>query len=73
MARMGNFVFRAAVELLKDRGQKAIQVYEKCKAQEQMADTEVQNFVKDIYEPFSAQEISDKIAEIFDSRRRGKG
>ena len=67
MARMGNFVaFRAAVELLKDQGQEGLiqEVYEKCKAQEQMADTEVQNFVKDIYEPFTAQEISDKIAEI---------
>ena len=67
MARMGDFVaFRAAVELLKDRGQEELiqEVYKKCKAQEQMADTEVQNFVKEIYEPFTAQEISDKIAEI---------
>ncbi len=67
MARMGDFVaFRAAVELLKDRGQGELiqEVYKKCKAQEQMADTEVQNFVKEIYEPFTAQEISDKIAEI---------
>ena len=67
MARMGDFVaFRAAVELLKDRGQEGLiqEVYQKCKAQEQMADTEVQNFVKEIYEPFTAHEISDKIAEI---------
>ena len=67
MARMGNFVaFRAALELLKDLGQEALiqEVYKKCKAQEQMADTEVQNFVKEIYEPFTAEEISDKIAEI---------
>jgi amidophosphoribosyltransferase len=67
MARMGDFVaFRAAVELLKDRGQEGLiqEVYQKCKAQEQMADTEVQNFVKEIYEPFTAQEISDKIAQI---------
>ena len=67
MARMGDFVaFRAAVELLKDRGQEGLiqEVYQKCKAQEQMADTEVQNFVKEIYEPFTAHEISEKIAEI---------
>ena len=67
MARMGDFVaFRAAVELLKDRGQEGLiqEVYQKCKAQEQMADTEVQNFVKEIYEPFTAHDISEKIAEI---------
>ena len=67
MARMGDFVaFRAAVELLKERGQEGLiqEVYKKCKAQEQMPDVEVQNFVKEIYDPFTAQEISDKIAQI---------
>jgi amidophosphoribosyltransferase len=67
MARMGDFVaFRAAVELLKERGQEGLiqEVYKKCKAQEQMPDAEVQNFVKEIYDPFTAQEISDKIAQI---------
>jgi len=67
MARMGDFVaFRAAVELLKDRGQEELiqEVYKKCKAQEQMPDAEVQNFVKEIYDPFTPQEISDKIAQI---------
>ena len=67
MARMGDFVaFRAAIALLKERGQEDViqTVYEKCKAQSHLADYEVQNFVKDIYEPFEAQEISDKIAEL---------
>ena len=67
MARMGDFVaFRAAVELLKERGQEDLiqEVYKKCKAQEKMPDAEVQNFVKEIYDPFTAQEISDKIAQI---------
>ena len=67
MARMGDFVaFRAAIALLKERGQEDViqTVYEKCKAQSHLADHEVQNFVKDIYEPFEAQEISDKIAEL---------
>ena len=67
MARMGDFVaFRAAIALLKERGQEDLiqTVYEKCKAQSHLADHEVQNFVKDIYEPFEAQEISDKIAEL---------
>jgi len=67
MARMGDFVaFRAAIALLKERGQEDViqTVYKKCKAQAHLADHEVQNFVKEIYEPFEAQEISDKIAEL---------
>ena len=67
MARMGDFVaFRAAISLLKERGQESViqTVYEKCKAQVHLADNEVQNFVKEIYEPFEPQEISDKIAEL---------
>ena len=67
MARMGDFVaFRAAIALLKERGLEDVihTVYEKCKAQVHLADHEVQNFVKEIYEPFEAQEISDKIAEL---------
>ncbi|MDC1028372.1 amidophosphoribosyltransferase [Schleiferiaceae bacterium] len=67
MARMGDFVaFRAAISLLKERGQEDViqTVYQKCKAQSHLADHEVQNFVKEIYEPFEAQEISDRIAEL---------
>jgi amidophosphoribosyltransferase len=67
MARMGDFVaFRAAIALLKERGLEGLiqEVYEKCKAQVHLADHEVKNFVKEIYEPFEAQEISDKIAEL---------
>jgi len=64
---MGDFVaFRAAIALLKERGLEGLiqEVYEKCKAQVHLADHEVKNFVKEIYEPFEAQEISDKIAEL---------
>jgi len=67
MARMGDFVaFRAAIALLKERGLEGLiqEVYEKCKDQIHLADDEVQNFVKEIYQPFEAQEISDKIAEL---------
>ena len=67
MARMGDFVaFRAAIALLKERGQEDViqSVYKKCKAQAHLADHEVQNFVKEIYEPFEPQEISNKIAEL---------
>ena len=67
MARMGDFIaFRAAIALLKEQGKTDIidAVYQKCKAQETLPDEEVQNYVKEIYEPFTAEEISAKIAEL---------
>ncbi|MFD2563447.1 amidophosphoribosyltransferase [Aquimarina rubra] len=67
MARLeGLIAFKASLELLKENGNYDLveQVYEKCKAQENLADKEVQNFVKEIYQGFTDQEISDKIAEL---------
>jgi len=67
MAKLGDFVaFRAAVELLKETGQEGIinSVYKNCKAQQNLPKEEVINFVKDIYRPFTDQQISDKIAQI---------
>ncbi len=67
MAKLGDFVaFRAAIALLKERGLDNVidNVYEKCLAQAELPDEQVQNFVKEIYAPFSAGEISDKIAEL---------
>lgn len=67
MSRMGEFVaFEAAVTLLRERGQGHIiqEVYEKCKAQINIPKEEVVNHVKEIYAPFTPQEISDKIAQI---------
>lgn len=67
MARLEDLVaFRATLELLKETDQYHIieSVYEKCKKQVDLEDIEVQNFVKEIYEPFTDQEISDKISEL---------
>ncbi len=67
MARLENLIaFMAALELLKETNQYHIveSVYLKCKQQVDMEDNVVQNFVKEIYEPFRDQEISDKIAEL---------
>lgn len=67
MARLEGLVaFRAALELLKDAGKYDLieEVYNKCKLQEHLEDKDVKNFVKEIYEPFTDQEISDKIAEL---------
>ncbi|MCW9036591.1 amidophosphoribosyltransferase [Altibacter sp.] len=67
MARLEHLVaFNAALELHKDRGTFKIveEIYYKCKEQLELQDTEVINHVKELYAPFSDEEISDKIAEI---------
>lgn len=67
MAKIGDFIaFRAALELLKDTDQYHIvtDVYKKCLKQRIKEDAGIQNFVKEIYAPFTAEQISDKIAEM---------
>jgi amidophosphoribosyltransferase len=67
MSRMGEFVaFEAAISLLKEQGKENIiaEVYQKCKDSSKLAKEDVRNYVKAIYEPFTDQEISDRIAQI---------
>lgn len=67
MTRLDSFVaFNAAIELLKDTGQENIigEVYAKCKEQENLPKEEVVNYVKEIYRPFSDEQISAKIAHL---------
>ena len=67
MSRMDEFIaFKAAMALLKERGMGYVvdTVYAKCKAQESLPKEEVVNYVKEIYAPFSDEEISAKIAEM---------
>ena len=67
MAKLEGLVaFRAALDLLKERNLYHIveEVYQKSKAQEDFSDSDVVNYVKEIYAPFTDQEISDKIAEM---------
>jgi amidophosphoribosyltransferase len=67
MARLEDLVaFRATLALLKENDQYHIvdSVYEKCKQQVDLNDIDVQNFVKEIYEPFTDQQVSDKISEL---------
>ena len=67
MAKLEGLVaFQAAIALLKERNSYHIvdEVYAKCKAQENMQDAEVVNFVTEIYAPFTDTEISDKIAQL---------
>ncbi|MGV6828271.1 MAG: amidophosphoribosyltransferase [Flavobacteriales bacterium] len=67
MARLEALIaFQAALALHKERGNNTIinEVYEKCKAQEGLEDLIQINHVKAIYDPFSDEEISNKIGEI---------
>ena len=67
MSRMSEFIaFKAAIALLNDRGMQHIikDVYEKCVAQKDKKKEEVVNYVKEIYAPFTDEEISDKIAQM---------
>jgi amidophosphoribosyltransferase len=67
MSRMGEFVaFEAAISLLKDAGKEDIilKAYQLCKDSASLPKEEVINYVQAIYEPFTDQEISDRIAKI---------
>ncbi len=67
MAKLGDFIaFRATIELLKDTGRQDVinEVYKKSKAQQHLPKESIVNYVKEIYKPFTAQQISDKIAEL---------
>ena len=67
MSRMGEFVaFEAAISLLKETDREHIiwETYEKCKASVTLDKELVPNYIKAIYEPFTDQEISDRIARI---------
>ena len=67
MAKLEGLVaFQATLALLKERGLEHIihDVYNKCKAQENLPDTEVVNYVTEFYAPFTDQEVSDKIAQL---------
>lgn len=67
MAKLGDFIaFQAAVQLLKDNFKENLleELYEKAKAQEDLPKEKIRNVVKEIYEPFTAEQISAKIAEL---------
>ena len=71
MARLEALIaFQAALALHKDRGTENIvdAIYTKCKSQETSPDPEQINHVKELYAPFTDEEISDKIAEIISEK-----
>ena len=67
MANMDEFIaFRAAVELLRDRGEeRAVTViYEQCKKQLKLPVSQMVNCVKEIYRPFTDEDISRKMVDM---------
>lgn len=67
MSRMGEFIaFHAAIALLEERGSRDVidEVYRKSKEQENLSKEQIVNYVKEIYAPFTDDEISVKIAHM---------
>ena len=67
MAKLGDFIaFEAAISLLHEHSKEHIieDVYRLCKGQEKSPKEEVINFVRKIYEPFTPEQISEKIVQL---------
>ena len=67
MAKMGDFIaFEATIQLLRDTNQSELidEVYKKCLEQINLPKEQVRNYVKEIYAPFTDEQISAKIAEL---------
>ncbi len=71
MAKLGDFIaYKAAVALLKENGkvQVLMDVYKKCQLELKKKDAVMVNVVKEIYKPFTNEEISQKIALLLTSK-----
>lgn len=67
MSKLGDFIaFKAAVELLKERGKECLldDVYARCKELQRTNLLHTENLVRQVYKPFTTFEISDKIAQL---------
>jgi amidophosphoribosyltransferase len=67
MAKMGDFIaFEAAISLLKEHGKEHIldDVYAKCKAQMHLPKEQIINHVKEIYAPYTHEEVSARIGKL---------
>lgn len=67
MSKIGEFVaFRAMLALIKEQDKEYLldEVYQKCRLSFEQDAEDVKNYVKDLFEPFTYNEISTKIAEI---------
>lgn len=67
MAKLSDFIaFRAAIQLLRDSGKQNVidKVYKVCKEQEDIPKEKVINYVREIYKPFTPEQISVRIARM---------
>ncbi len=67
MSKLGDFIaFRAAIELLKERKMTCVidEVYDKIEEMQRNNQLHTENVVRQIYKPFTTEEISDKIAQL---------
>jgi amidophosphoribosyltransferase len=67
MSKMGDFIaFKAAIALLEERGMKNVidETYLKIKELEASGNLHTENVVRQLYKPFTPEEISDKIAQL---------
>ncbi|MEO6964234.1 MAG: amidophosphoribosyltransferase [Puia sp.] len=67
MSKLKDFIaFRAAIELMKENGKESCltELYEHCKELERLSQLHTENIVRQVYKPFTTQEISDKIAQL---------
>ena len=67
MSKMGDFIaFKAAIALLEERGMKYIidETYKKIKSLDAAGQLHTENVVRQLYKPFTPEEISDKIAQL---------
>lgn len=67
MSKLGDFIaFRAAIELLKERGMEEVlhDTFKACKELQRSNTLHTANLVRQVYAPFSPEEISRKIAEL---------
>lgn len=67
MSRMGDFIaFQAAVALLKEHGKEDVlnKAYQQCKEAQEAGTLNQENFVKQVYEVFSYEEVSKKISDM---------
>ena len=67
MAKLGDFIaFQAAISLLKETGKSHVinEVYKRCKENMTLPKSQIKNQVKAIYDPFTPEEVSKKIAAM---------
>ena len=71
MAKLGDFVaFQAAIALLKETGRESVinEVYKRSVEQASKPKEEIVNYIKMIYEPFTYEQVSQKVGELLKSK-----